>query len=345
MKNITIYSLHPNVHDVKSLLICYRLEKIADSFHFIWEEEDPDYLIISEHIYTDAELKKRLHRLWSKRRILIFYSQEAMKPDLNLFDYGVVFDTGLHCDDRIVRLPPPQDMYHNFYLPERKAPLGIADAKAILAGKPEFCNFMYSHASAKRDEIYHAVGTYKKVDSLGKYLNNSGHIATGFEGHYQETTLLRLPYKFTIAAENARYNGYTSEKLLTALQANTVPIYWGNPLIFQDYNEKAFINANEYECLEDLIQRIKQIDESDELWCDMVCQPWQTKEQISADEKRKEDYLDFFIKLFHTEISQAKRVETGLHISFYSKWFENAKPKLLYKRIIRKIIMSMRKTT
>lgn len=345
MKEIKIYSLHPNVHDVKSLLTCYRLEKLADSFHFVWEEEDPDYLIISEHIYTNSIVKKRLHKLWSEHRILIFYSQEAMKPDLNLFDYGVVFDTGLQCDDRIVRLPPLRDMYHNFYLPERKAPSGLADAKAILAGKTKFCNFMYSHASAMRDEIFHAVGNYKKVDSLGKYRNNTGHKATGFEGHYQETTLLRLPYKFTIAAENARYNGYTSEKLLTALQAHTIPIYWGNPLIFQDYNEKAFINVNEYDRLEDMVQRIRQIDESDELWCDMVSQPWQTKEQILADEKRKNDYLEFFIRLFSTAIPQAKRVETGLHISFYGKWFENSKPKPLYKRVIRKIILSVRKTT
>ncbi len=347
MKEIRIYSLHPKVYDVKSLLSCYRLEAIADGFAFIWEEEDPDYLIVGEHIYTDAKLKKRFNQLWSERRVLIFYTQEAMKPDLNIFDYGVAFDTGFQCDGRIIRLPPPKDMYHNFYLPERACPQNMAEAKAILAGKTGFCNFMYSHPAAKRDEIFHAIGTYKKVDSLGKHLHNTHHQATGFVGHYKETTLLRLPYKFTIAAENAQYNGYTSEKLMTALQANTVPVYWGNPLIFQDYNESAFINANAFGSLGALVQKIRQLDESDELWCEMVCRPWQTKEQLLSEEKRINDYRDFFIRLFSMDVSAAKRTEKGLYISFYGKWFEHSRPKPLYKRAIRKIktIVHERKKT
>ena len=52
-------------------------------------------------------------------------------------------------------------------------------------------------------------------------------------------------YKFSIAFENASYSGYTSEKILEAFAAGTVPIYWGDPDIAKVYNSKAFINLNE----------------------------------------------------------------------------------------------------
>lgn len=37
--------------------------------------------------------------------IFIFYAGECISPDLNIFDYAIVFDRHLKCDDRIIRRP------------------------------------------------------------------------------------------------------------------------------------------------------------------------------------------------------------------------------------------------
>ena len=37
------------------------------------------------------------------------------------------------------------------------------------------------------------------------------------------------PYKFNLAFENASVPGYTTEKIVDAMQARAMPIYWGNP--------------------------------------------------------------------------------------------------------------------
>lgn len=339
-KKIKIYSLHPNVNNIESLITHYKWDQLAREFEFVWEKENPDFLLISEHIYTNKKINKEFKRMWTDYRILIFYGEEAMKPDLNVFDYGVVFDASFQCNDRIVRIPPPKYMYNNFYISKTEYPKSIADANHLLQQKTMFCNFMYSHPSAKRDEIFHALCNYKKVHSLGKHLHNSNHEPTGYQGHYAETTMLRVPFKFTIAGENAQYRGYTSEKIMTAFQANTIPIYWGNPLIAQDFNEKAFINANNYDNLDDLVRKIQEIDESDDLWCDMVCQPWQTKEQYLLEEKRWDDYLIFFKELFSLDIKDAKRVEPGTHAKYYNDWFRHTKPiyTSLFKRVLIKIL-------
>ena len=45
-------------------------------------------------------------------------------------------------------------------------------------------------------------------------------------------------YKFTIAAENAAFPGYTSEKLMTSFQAHSIPIYWGNRDVVDEFNPR-----------------------------------------------------------------------------------------------------------
>jgi len=199
------------------------------------------------------------------------------------------------------------------------------DAKRILNKKEKFCNFLYSNykAHSMRDRLFYKISEYQQVESLGKHLNNVGTRGTGFQGHCSETTYLKMPYKFSIAAENASYEGYTSEKILTSFQAHTIPIYWGNPLIAEQFNEKAFINVHKYTDLNELIKVIKRINESDELWCNMVSQPWQTEEQIRADEQRMWDYINFFDGIFSKCGLGAKRAPEGNCPNVYKRFFWN----------------------
>jgi hypothetical protein len=64
-----------------------------------------------------------------------------------------------------------------------------------------------------------------------------------------------------------------TEKIMHAFGAGCIPIYWGTQDVLMDFNPKAFINANDYKTFEGVIERIKEIDNNDELYLDMVNQP------------------------------------------------------------------------
>lgn len=122
-----------------------------------------------------------------------------------------------------------------------------------------------SNGNAKdRINFYHQLSIYKRVDSGGKYLNNIGQIVP------QKMDFIK-DYKFVFAFENSSYDGYTTEKIIQPLIAHSIPIYWGNPKINIDFNNKAFINANQ--SIKKTIEQIIKIDNNDELAIEMLMQP------------------------------------------------------------------------
>ena len=159
---------------------------------------------------------------------------------------------------------------------------------------------------------------------MGKHLNNMGNKPTGYIGHCHDCIPLKSPYKFSIASENAIFNGYTSEKILTSLAANTVPVYWGNPRVVYDINPKAFVNCFDYDTFDDVIERVREIDNNDDLWCDIVSQPWQTCEQKKRSDKRMENYISFFDNIFFQDLDDAKRTPQGTHPQYYKNYFFKA---------------------
>lgn len=80
------------------------------------------------------------------------------------------------------------------------------------------------------------------------------------------------------------------KKILTSLEAHTVPIYFGNPDIKEDINPDSFINVNDFNLLDDLMLYIQKVDSDDDLWCKYVSAPWLTSEQENYHVKRTEEY-------------------------------------------------------
>ena len=101
-----------------------------------------------------------------------------------------------------------------------------------------FCSFLYSNEKAReRIDFFHRLSEVGRVDSGGKVLNNIGY-------RVEDKLKFYGKYKFSIAFENSQFPGYTTEKILHAFMANTVPIYWGNPLVGNDFNPDSFINCH-----------------------------------------------------------------------------------------------------
>lgn len=324
MKDISVFSIHPDVKSTERFIEYYHLEGIQGIYNFIWDEINPQYVFCSEHIYYNKNYYKKFKTYFEKKCILIFYAGECIYPDLNIFDYGVCWDYNVAVSDRITGIVPCEIMFKNFFIEQKKIST-VQEAKDVLDKKEKFCNFLYSNSKAHpmRDQLFYKISEYQKVDSLGKHLNNVGIQGTGYMGHYKESTYLKMPYKFSIAAENASYEGYTSEKILTSFQAHTIPIYWGNPVIAEQFNEKAFINVHSFKSFDELIKTIKQINESDELWCKMISEPYKTEEQIILDNLRMQNYINFFENIFSTCNRKLKRAPEGSHPSLYKRFFMN----------------------
>lgn len=183
----------------------------------------------------------------------------------------------------------------------------------ILKEKSKFCAFICSNDVNFRNKFFKQLCKYKKVESWGKVLNNMGRdipktVEIDGDVRLKKATKKFVPgdflkqYKFIIAFENASRAGYTSDRKIEPMLANTIPIYWGNPLIHREFNTKSFVNYHDFEreikkntpkilfeipfidwlakryierkTFKKMIRRIIEIDNNDELYKEYLKQPW-----------------------------------------------------------------------
>jgi hypothetical protein len=117
----------------------------------------------------------------------------------------------------------------------------------VLQAKTRFCAFLYSNICPYREAFFRALSAYKHVDAPGRAMNNMPGIdpIPGQIDWKAKIEFLRA-YKFVIAFENSSAPGYNTEKLTHAIEADTMPIYWGDPEIGRSFNTGRFINAHDY---------------------------------------------------------------------------------------------------
>ena len=93
------------------------------------------------------------------------------------------------------------------------------------------------------------------------------------EEWFRDKVEFMRPYKFSIVFENSSYPGYTTEKLLSAMAADTVGIYWGNPLVSRDFNSAAFINCHDYPDFNAVAAQVRALDKDDTAYKKMLAEP------------------------------------------------------------------------
>lgn len=287
---------------------------------FIVTEKNCDYILASELIYYQSEFSKRFKRIVdaNPHAIRIFRTGECVSPDFNIFDYAIVFDRDLVNGDRVCRIP-----FTRYFKESLLVKQSEIDYSKKIKSNLKFCNFIYSNPEAHpyRDMLFRKICEYKRVDSLGKHLNNTGVPSSRFDTNWRQISInLRGPYKFSIASENATFRGYVSEKLISCLQAGTIAIYWGDPSVGEDFNTKSFINCHEYSSLDDVLDRIKEIDQNDDLWLKIATTPWQTDEQRRRMSIDDENYIKFLLNIF-SEKNTIRRIGQGTFPEYYSNWF------------------------
>ena len=238
------------------------------------------------------------HKLY--RCTKIYYSVESFRPDFSECDYALsFFDLN---DPRNLRVP----LYVFYGGPGLISKEGV-DVAQLLASKTGFCSFVAGNRNLKktrrRIEFFHRLSRYKKVDSAGPVLNNVGY-GLPLGGAHKVNFLRR--YKFNLAFENKSLLSYTTEKIYEAMQARTVPIYWGNPEIAREFNPRSFLNAHDFSSDDALIERIIELDQDDAKYLEYLRQPYCT-DNVPNLYFSHDRILDFFERIVSTPIEPVAR--------------------------------------
>jgi len=245
--------------------------------------------------------------------VRIFFTAENHVPDFNLVDYGIGFHY-LDFGDRYIRYP----LYFvdgfiaykgdDYASDLKKAQEKHLNAEDEMTGKTDFCSFVYSNAPAIkcRELIFDALSKYKNVSSGGRFRNNVG-------GPIDNKLEFQKRHKFAIAFENTSTPGYTTEKIVGAFAAGTVPIYWGNPLISKEFNSDSFINCHDYGlteagepgAIEAIVKAVEEIDRNDERYLKMLSTRAFASDSYVAEQNKK--FEDFLFNIFDQPLATAYR--------------------------------------
>ncbi|MEM9816450.1 MAG: glycosyltransferase family 10 [Cyanobacteria bacterium P01_D01_bin.6] len=112
--------------------------------------------------------------------------------------------------------------------------------------------------------MFYRLHEYQFVDSVGLHLKNiDTDIGPAYMGDWTKPKVeFQRRYDFTIACENSSSPGYTTEKIVHAFAADTIPIYWGNPEISREFNPGRFINCRDYDSIESVVARVIEIQKN-----------------------------------------------------------------------------------
>lgn len=242
--------------------------------------------------------------------IRIFLANEPVIPNFNDCDYALGWSQ-ISFGKRYMRQPPMvgfgEKSVHTL--------LNSRQAAGESALKRKFCNFVYSNASngpgaEARVDFCRKLANYKRVDCPGPVLNNmqseleprccpqSKYDTHGFNRNWAESKVEFLRgYKFTIAFENISLPGWTTEKLIHPLIANSIPIYWGNPNVLEFFNPTAFISCADYNWdLDAVVRRVIELDNDDEQYMEMLRQTPLKKTYPADWEENLADFLTEIIE-------------------------------------------------
>lgn len=199
----------------------------------------------------------------------IFYTGENERPDLDFCDYSLSFDFDTY-GGRNFRLPH-WFLYINWWntpnFPHARISLDQLYTNPIpedVWNRKEFCSIVIGNPVQNRLEVASKLNAYKPVHGYGRVFGNF------YEGC--KVNLLEN-YKFNICFENSITDGYVTEKLLEAKVAGCIPIYYGDPSVKIDFNEKCFINYRNFESSDALVENVILLNECKENFIEMVSQP------------------------------------------------------------------------
>lgn len=311
-------------------LICQCLMKNG---YDVQVSENPDYIICSILGETQYDYCKY-------PQVRIFECGENFVPDFNLVDYAVC-SYPISFFDRNFYLPfciNPVDHWHALAEKERSYD------PEFLEKKEYFANLIFSHDSehGERSEIFRKLNAYKRVEAPGPLMNNRTE-GNGVRWSDGSKAAFQRKCKFTICFESTVDNGFITEKITDAFFADTIPIYLGSPTVTDIFNRDAFLNAADYGSLDELVERVKELDQDDEQYLKMMCQP------IFADpvfpKHLDEAFEKYILHIFEQPYEKAYRRCRVYHPAIHNDFLADAIEPSLGHRLKQHVKKIIKKTT
>jgi len=273
---------------------------LQDYFEFI-ETDNPDYIVYFDRDSYNRGSPDQIPPMQGP--VSILYCGEAFVPNMLQCDWalGWVLDEIIQ-NSRHLRTPN-YGLYPGY---QKLIKPANYDPVQILHSKSKFCAFVFWNPVGLRDEFFTRLSAYRRVDAPGRCHHNmpptagkaSPHAGRWDSTYFTDFVDFLQPYKFAIVMGNKFFRGRTDEKPYGAMQANCLPIFWGNPDVEIDFNTKSFINMHEcgiplaqqtpenvWECKDKMfeyaINEIKRLDQNDSEYIEKLKQPWYPNNQIS----------------------------------------------------------------
>ena len=295
------------------------MKTIKIKFVGFWKDFDYKkqhiYRILNKHyqvqvVDKDSEAEYIICSVFGKRyayckypQVRIMYVGENYIPDFNLVDYGIC-NYPIEFQDRAFYFPFCLDEFGHCESLEKK---DRAYSNDILKEKIYFANFVAGHESEygiRGNFFKRLCSDYKRVESVGTYLNNqSDGMLVQWDNDSKRA--FQSKCKFTLCFESTKHEGFVTEKIVDAFYADTIPIYYGSDSVKDIFNEKAFINVSDYPDFESVLACIKELDEDDEKYMEMLRQPIFVNPSFPTDTLAK--FEDYLCSIFDQPLEQAYR--------------------------------------
>lgn len=186
----------------------------------------------------------------------------------------------------------------------------------IIPTKTKFCSLVCRVINGKRGRFIEKLNKYKKVETNASPYHD---FSIPFDSTSLNSTLPKInfikDYKFNIAFENnyrahhpsypnaiiengemVNMNGLINEKLVEPFVSGVIPIYWGSDKVHEEFNTKTFLNYFDFNSEDDLIEKIIELDNNDDLYASYFNEPISTTNSVLT--------LDYLVNMFEDIIKK-----------------------------------------
>ena len=194
------------------------------------------------------------------RCLRIYYTAERDCPDFNMCDYAIGL-VNIGTTERFLHFP-----FYTFYndLMRKYENLPNIDDPVSFLNR-EFCSTVVSdpYRSPIFFDVFNRLNEYKPIASGGRWNNNVGRPVLDKMDFIKN-------YKFCLAFENMKVDGYVTEKIMEPLVARTIPIYWGSRSVKKEFGDGAYIDISDFDTVDRAIDFIKKVDNDDNLYMQIL---------------------------------------------------------------------------
>lgn len=242
-RNVYFDSFWPGFNPSVDPIFGNLLGSLAD-IKYVTEPEDADLIFCSWASGAEKTITRHKHLKESFGKKMLYYTAEhdgagltgIGQIDFDVYDHAI---SHYRIDDPRHAWMPNYVRRYGVDIFSKVNELYLKNLKNIKTGNVQFC---YSNSGCvRRNGAYQAMNSLLPVDCGGRLFNDSGIFLPRDHQSFIEA-LSR--YRFVFAYENSSYPGYCTEKLVHALLAGSVPLYWGDPLAGDIWNRDCFIDLN-----------------------------------------------------------------------------------------------------